>query len=796
MGSIIILDENTSNKIAAGEVVDKPASVVKELVENSIDAGATSISVDIRNGGISAIRVTDNGKGISEDDVVIAFERHATSKIKRAEDLDSILTMGFRGEALASIASVSNVELQTKTADSTYGMYVSISGGNIQEVRQTGCNVGTSITIRDLFFNTPARYKFLKKDSTEAGYISDSLTRIALGYPEIAFSLTSNRINALRTPGNGDLKSTIFSIYGREVVKDLIEVNFSDEKLKVHGYVGKPEAARANRNYQSLFINRRYVKSRLVSYAVEQAYSSILMKNRFPFFVLNITLNPLLVDANVHPQKMEVRFADESYLTRTIYMAVASALSGKELFAPVTVTKKDRELFKFSGAEKKEYVQQTMDISSDAINHKGSVSKQGIDIKANDVGKHGIDIKADDVSRHGVEIKSDDVSRHGVEIKSDDVSKHGIDIKTVDVAKQTIDVSNNTIKTPEMHKFGSQQHTQVDYKKINSVMQQQPSQATDKQVTAQLHAQLSKLNDNSIGLSSWDVNENNGSVQSMQMGNAVGPEQPTQPTHTIRESGTEKPVIHTEHVQSVRESYTEKPLIHTEDVQSMYSNEQDSGDASTQISTNDSTISHTETLQHSVDSNNLLSMRYIGQAFFTYILLQNGDELVMVDQHAAHERIIYERLKIKYESMENLTQLLLEPVVLHLQPVELICATSNEELFSRIGMVFEDFGNNSIIIRGVPYAAAECSPAELFQELLNKLQNSAKPINTPVADEILHTVACKAAIKANKKLSEAEVQQLLLELSRTGAKYTCPHGRPTVIRLTKYEIEKMFKRIV
>ena len=752
MGSIIILDENTSNKIAAGEVVDKPASVVKELVENSIDAGATSISVDIKNGGISAIRVTDNGKGISEDDVVIAFERHATSKIKRAEDLDSILTMGFRGEALASIASVSNVELQTKTADSTYGMYVSISGGNIQEVRQTGCNVGTSITIRDLFFNTPARYKFLKKDSTEAGYISDTMTRIALGYPEIAFSLTSNRINALRTPGNGDLKSTIFSIYGREVVKDLIEVNFSDEKLKVHGYVGKPEAARANRTYQSLFINRRYVKSRLVSYAVEQAYSSILMKNRFPFFVLNITLNPLLVDANVHPQKMEVRFADESYLTRTIYMAVASALSGKELFAPVTVTKKDRELFKFNGAENKDYVQQTMDINSEAVNLQGSVSKHGIDIKADGVSKHGIDIKADDVSKHGVNIKSDDTSKQGVAIKS---------------------------------AYG-QQPTQVDYIKNNSVLQQQAYTVSDKQVTAQLHAELSKLNDNNVVQSSLNVNENIGWAQSMQKQNAVQPEQSTVSSHSVRENDIGKPLIYTEHVESVPESSTGKPLFSAEHEQSMP--ESATGNASA--------ISQTEsTLQHNED-NNLLSMRYIGQAFFTYILLQNGDELVMVDQHAAHERIIYERLKIKYESMENLTQLLLEPVVLHLQPVELICATSNEELFSQIGMMFEDFGNNSIIIRGVPYAAAECSPAELFQELLNKLQNSAKPINTPVADEILHTVACKAAIKANKKLNEAEVQQLLLELSRTGSKYTCPHGRPTVIRLTKYEIEKMFKRIV
>ena len=771
MGSIIILDENTSNKIAAGEVVDKPASVVKELVENSIDAGATSISVDIKNGGISAIRVTDNGKGIAEDDVVIAFERHATSKIKRAEDLDSILTMGFRGEALASIASVSNVELKTKTADSTYGMYVSISGGNVQEVRQTGCNVGTSITIRDLFFNTPARYKFLKKDSTEAGYISDSLTRIALGYPEIAFSLTSNRINALRTPGNGDLKSTIFSIYGREVVKDLIEVNFSDEKLKVHGYVGKPEAARANRTYQSLFINRRYVKSRLVSYAVEQAYSSILMKNRFPFFVLNITLNPLLVDANVHPQKMEVRFADESYLTRTIYMAVASALSGKELFAPVTVTKKDRELFKFSDTEKKEYVQQAMDIR---INN---FSQQGTDIKPSDIIQQG------SVKKHGFDTNSDAVSQQ------DSVRKHGYDIKA----------------------DGGQQNTQVDYIKNNSVLQQQSYQVTDKQVTAQLHTELSKLNDNSVGPNSLNINEKNSWVQPMQKVTAVQPEQLTVSTQSfvqsVQESDTDKPLPHTEHVQSAPESDTGKPLPHTEHVQSVpesdtehvqsiYRSEQGS-ETSIQIDRNDSAITHTgSTLQHSVDNNNLLSMRYIGQAFFTYILLQNGDELVMVDQHAAHERIIYERLKIKYECMENLTQLLLEPVVLHLQPVELICATSNEQLFSRIGMIFEDFGNNSIIIRGVPYAAAECSPADLFQELLNKLQNSARPINTPVADEILHTVACKAAIKANKKLNEAEVQQLLLELSRTGSKYTCPHGRPTVIRLTKYEIEKMFKRIV
>ncbi len=361
MGHIIVLDENTSNKIAAGEVVEKPASVVKELVENSIDAGAASISVDIKNGGISYIKVTDNGSGMDEDDVEIAFERHATSKIKRAEDLDSISTMGFRGEALASIAAVSSVELQTRAAGNTYGMYVHISGGTLREVRQTGCPVGTTFIIRDLFYNTPARYKFLKKDSTEAGYISDTISRIALGNPGISFKLTSGKALLLHTPGNNDVKSAIYSIYGKEIIKELIEVGYQDEKYKITGYIGKPEAARANRNYQSLYINRRYVKSKMVSYAVEQAYTSILMKNKFPFFVLNIELNPLLVDANVSPAKTEVRFAEESYLSRAIYMAVSKALSSDTLFNPVTVPTKDREIFKFKGADPKpDYVQEEL----------------------------------------------------------------------------------------------------------------------------------------------------------------------------------------------------------------------------------------------------------------------------------------------------------------------------------------------------------------------------------------------------------------------------------------------------
>lgn len=664
MGRIIVLDENTSNKIAAGEVVEKPASVVKELVENSIDAGATSISVDIKNGGISYIKITDNGSGMDEDDVEIAFERHATSKIKRAEDLDSVITMGFRGEALASIASVASVELMTKTAASTYGMYVHIRGGVFQDVRQTGCPVGTTFIIKDLFFNTPARYKFLKKDSTEAGYISDTISRIALGNPDISFKLTNGKTTLIHTPGNNDLKSVIYSIYGKELIKDLVAVEYADEKIKISGYVGKPEAARSNRNYQSLYINKRYVKSKMVSYSVEQAFTSILMKNRFPFFVLNIDINPVLVDANVHPAKTEVRFADESNLSRTIYMAVSNALTtGGSLFNPVSVPNKDRELFKFTGnsQNKAEYLQKEIELNKQE------------DYK-----------KAEEIRLFTKALEP--------------LAKTEVNKVSTFLEKPQTDTSSFTVTKSEEYNVRQPQEVTVEVKQENTT----------------------ELNNNSEVIKEADFSEEVAAVLS-----------------------------------------------------------EDDGEVNTQNA-------HTE----------LADMKYIGQAFSTYILLQSNDELVMVDQHAAHERIIYEKLRVKFDSQENTTQLLLEPVVIQLQPFELDAVKSKYELLKGIGFVFEDFGNNSIIIRGIPYMVGDCSPRDIFIELTQKLQESIRPVSTPLADEIIHTIACKAAIKANKKLDEKEVHQLLIELSNTGRRYTCPHGRPTVIRLTKYEIEKMFKRIV
>lgn len=697
MGRIIVLDENTSNKIAAGEVVEKPASVVKELVENSIDAGAASISIDIRNGGISYIKITDNGSGMDEDDVELAFERHATSKIKKAEDLDSIVTMGFRGEALASIAAVSSVELQTKTANSTYGMYVHISGGVVKEVRQSGCPVGTTFIIKDLFYNTPARYKFLKKDSTEAGYISDTISRIALGNPEISFKLTSGKTLLLHTPGNNDLKSAIYSVYGKEIIKELMQVDYQDEKYKITGYIGKPEAARANRNYQSLYINKRYVKSKLVSYAVEQAYSSVLMKNKFPFFVLNIELSPLLVDANVHPAKTEVRFAEESYLSRAIYMAVTKAISGTSLFNPVIASNKDRELFKFKTPEKPEYVQEKL--------------------------------------------------------------SYNLNVQE----KPENNESNINRPEPDRLELNSfQSHRQETVKSFDK----QPEAKKDPQEEIKLFTEALKP------LARTDIDQ-------------LRSNPPPQISNNGSFSTDHSAVQEIELVTSTGITATDK-FITEEKPEREY------------IAAASEITGHTEAPRPVQErtADELTEMKYIGQAFSTYIILQNGDELVMIDQHAAHERILYEKLKIKYEAQENITQLLLEPVVIQLQAFEMNAVKAKQEFFDKIGFVFEDFGNNSIIIRGIPYMADGYSPKEVFLELADKILESITPVSTPLADKILHTIACKAAIKANKRLNDSEVHKLLEELSNTGRRYTCPHGRPTVIRLTKYEIEKMFKRIV
>jgi len=671
MGKIIILDENTANKIAAGEVIERPASVIKELIENSIDAGATNITCEIRNGGISFIRVVDNGSGISEDDVQMAFERHATSKIRHADDLESINTMGFRGEALASIAAVSKVEMSTRTKDSNKGISIEIAGGTVLNIKPAGTPAGTVITVRELFFNTPARYKFLKKDSTEAGYVAEIIERIALGHSNISFKLINNGQTILKTPGNGDLKSTVFALYGAETARNLIEVSYSDEKLEISGYVGKAQIARSNRRYQSFFINNRYVKSKTVTSALDAAYNTYLMVNKYAFAVLYIGINPALVDVNVHPSKMEVKFSNEQDVYRAVYNAVNSALLAQSSIRSLPNYEKiENATYNFYDKVKKTPV----------------YSQQGFEWIREELEK-----------KINKSISETDVKEELNAFKSDTAGKSQESYGHYDAqAIHGSSVPDNAHVTNETHEF----HT---------------------------HNGLSD----------------------------------THMTHEASDTANES---------------------------------SDSHDGAKLQSQDGTFIENDDRILFPSLKN---GARIIGQAFSTYILLERGEELFMIDQHAAHERIRYEALKEAFKNNIPLHQTLLGVIHIELTPGDYQFAISEAGFFEKLGFTFESFGNNSIILRTAPYGDRDdINIKEMFLETLDFVMNERNDNRSVVTDKALFRMACKSAVKANKKMDEKEIESLLDSLAALENPYTCPHGRPAIFRVRKYDLEKMFKRIV
>ncbi len=632
MSKIVILDEKTANQIAAGEVIEHPASVVKEMVENSIDAGATQITVEIRKGGISYIRVTDNGSGIDADDLEFAFERHATSKIRRIEDLDGLATMGFRGEALASIASVSHLEVTSKTKEATTGTTLKIEGGRIISVAQAGCPDGTTFIVRELFYNTPARYKFLKKDTTEAGYVADIIERLALANPGISFKYIQNNQTQLHTPGNHDLISVIYSIFGKEVANSLIPVNYESENYSLSGFIGKPEIARGNRNSQYIYLNGRYIKSRVVSKALEDAYKTKLMQNKFPFCVFNINTSPENYDVNVHPQKLEVRFSNESNLYSLVYHGSENALLSQSMirsFEPRIVE------------EKNDPPQQ---IKQSAL---------------------------------FTQIKSDKPA-YIHEIKQESL----------------FDEKRPIVNPPKF---------------IERV--ERPPADEPKDDLKIVIAQKNEL---------------------------------------IKEERINEEV---------------EPF-------------------------NDEELSVKEKL-----SNELLDASIVGQAFDTYILLQRGDNLYIIDQHAAHERIRYETLKDRIKRNESYSQLVLEPFIIKLNAGEFDFVMSKQDDFQRIGFDIEAFGINTIILRNIPDFYDRSFSSSDFIEILDRWRQTGSS-QTGISDEALFMISCKGALKANKALSKEEIKDLVESLVAMENPYTCVHGRPVILTLDKKEFEKRFKRIV
>lgn len=718
MGNIVLLDDLTINKIAAGEVIERPASVIKEMVENSIDAGATNITVEIKNGGISFIKITDNGKGIAQDDLEIAFERHATSKIRSADDLDTVISMGFRGEALASIAAIANVELVTKTKEQEIGYRVVVEGGDLLEKEEAGCRTGTTITVRNLFFNTPVRYKFLKKDYTESGYIEDVITRIALVNPGIAIKLINTGKTVIQTNGNGDLKSVVYSIYGKDIANGIMEVEYQYEDITVSGVIGKPEIARSNRANQLFFVNKRYVKDKILTAATEQAYKGLIPIGKFGFVILNMGINPAKVDVNVHPAKLEVRFEEENKVFQAIYHAVKDSLLKGELVA---------------NSEKTEEPVTTFD--RNAISFEERLKNLRESKKENQGGglfsfRRQNEKQIEEYTEQESKIKTNNIIE---EIVTDRDNQEEV-INSADTLNETSEKYDLEKTEEKVENIEEDVETQI-LKDENE---------ENKSNFEEIKQKIVELNNNPKVVAE-DFNE----MYSRMFGKAP-----------IQENEEEK------------EDIEENKKISAVDI----------------MKDNISVFEEVEELQKPV-------YKFIGIVFNTYIILEMNQEMYILDQHAAHERIMYEKVKKNYYSEKAKdSQMLLLPDVITLTHKEMAIAKDNMKMFEQAGFSLEEFGENTIKLTGVPTVCLELDTKDLFLETLDEINTVARTAKQEKEEKFIATVACKAAVKANMALTTQEVESLMDKLLELPNPFTCPHGRPTVIKMTKYDIERKFAR--
>lgn len=689
MGKIVLLDELTINKIAAGEVIERPASVVKELVENSIDAGATNITVEIQNGGISKIRIIDNGSGMSKDDLEFAFERHATSKIRKAADLENVKSMGFRGEALASIAAIAHVELVSKTEDDNIGHKIVVEGGKILEIEDSASQKGTTITVSNLFFNTPVRYKFLKKDFTEAGYIEDAVTRIAIANPNIAIKLINGNKTIIQTNGNGDLKTVIYTIYGKEIAEGLLEVNYEYEGIKVTGAIGKPEIARNNRSYQMFFVNKRYIKDKTLSAGVEQAFKGLIPIGKYGVVVLNIEIEPNKIDVNVHPTKLEIRFQEEQKVFKAIYHSVKDTLLKGDLVKEV---------------EREPVVEE----------QKLEVNQEPVKLEEN-------------------QIKTEQVVEPKVE--TEDIKKSGFmglfKKKEKDADEFIENYSTNTLQEIFAEKSAGQ----------------------PEEVEIQTQEQKNKME---------DIIEKQKELENPKV------EEPTSKDFDEMYVKTFGKLPETQKIEENSNKIDVKTLKEVENIL---------------------------VFEEKENYNTIPKYKFIGALFSTYLVIEMKDEIYIIDQHAAHERVMYEKVKKNfYNNMEKDSQIMLLPDIIELSHKERAIVKENTDLFKKAGFIIEEFGDNTIRLIGVPSLCMDLDTKELFLEILDEIDTVAITAKQEKEDKFISTIACKAAVKANMKLTNEEVDTLMRQLLVLPNPFTCPHGRPTAIKMTRYDIERKFNR--
>lgn len=733
MGNIVLLDELTINQIAAGEVIERPASVVKELVENSIDAGATSISVEIKNGGISYIRITDNGKGIMPDDMDMAFERHATSKIRKAEDLETVTSMGFRGEALASIASISSVEVVSKAIGNDIGCRVEIKGGNMLNKEDAGCPQGTTITVTDLFYNTPVRYKFLKKDFTEAGYIEDVITRIALVHPEIALKLISSGKTIIQTPGNGDLKTVIYNIYGKDIAENVINVDYVYDDIRVTGVIGKPVISRSNRSNQLFFVNKRFIKDKALTSAAEQAYKGMITIGKYAFLVLNIEMNPKQVDVNVHPAKLEVRFDDEGKVFKAIYHTIKENLLQGDLVP-------DKTRIEINKQEEKEEKQKEVkeNIAQSGWSNMNSSNNFIAQIYNQ---KHGIDTNIGENNNENVS-QGNTVNETS---NMDDEKSKAIEAFRNEYNAQILEnrPANNLMDNTA--KIETVQNSNEETQKIDIPVSENINNNDETKVV-----DLKEVNEKLNELSNLQVDTNFQDFDEMY----------------ARTFGTTKKEEKVEEEASGYK-FNSDDLKTVENMSIFEKNEE--GQAP--------------------------NYKFIGIAFSTFIIIELDKELYIIDQHAAHERIMYEKVKKNYYSeTDKDSQLMLLPDIINLSHRDMEIAKDNMDVFRKAGFVLEEFGENTIKLTGVPNVCIDLDTKELFLETLDEINTVARTAKQEIEEKFIATVACKAAVKANMALTREEVDNLMKQLLILPNPFTCPHGRPTAIKMTRYDIERKFSR--
>ena len=658
---IKVLDQHTIDKIAAGEVIERPSSIVKELVENSIDAGATRVTVEITDGGTSLIRVTDNGAGIDESDVRKAFMSHATSKLDNVDDLLNISSLGFRGEALSTISAVSKVEMITKTHESLTGTRYVIEGGKELEMTSIGAPDGTTIISREIFYNTPARLKFLKTNMTEGSYINDMMTHIALSNPDVAIKLISGGKVIIDTQGDGRLKETIYSLYGKEIARALLDVDYKDANIKVTGYIGKPFLSKGNRGFENYFVNGRFIKSPVVNRAIEEAYKTYIMVHKFPYTALFIELPPYMVDVNVHPAKREFRFDDEKALFHAVFYAVKDALANKEI-----IPEADREYI--TGPAVKE-VKETPFVTQAKFEP----------VRTNEF-----------ISENKPEPTANNISEEREEPSFDSFKKPSV--------------------TQEVHDSSSYSH---------------PSPASGS------------------GKGSFSILES------------------LLPKDYMEKLDNKKLVNQSEDILP-KGSYEQQELT-----ESRFLSEEAKG-------------------HHKI----------IGQVFKTYWITEYDGSLYLMDQHAAHEKVNYETFLAEFKERKILSQNMYPPEVVSLTSAEKQAVLENVDYLKSYGFEIEEFGGNDVKLSAMPANLIGLDGREVFTELISYLSEGVDNVTEDIFVRKLATMGCKAAIKGNQEISEFEVRDLIEKLMKLKDPYTCPHGRPTLIRMTKEELDKKFKRIV